>query len=473
MTDAGNAEWFAAQYKDKLRFDHRRKSWLIWRKHWWVEDRDGEVYVLAKRAVRQRQKVAVNLQADSPERAKQINWAIRSESKPALEAMIGLARYERALADDGSNWDSDPWLLGVANGIVDLRTGKLRDGRPEDRITLHTPMLFDPNAQCLRFQQFLGEVFGDDEEMVRYVQRAIGYSLTGSNQEQCIFACFGEGANGKSTLLETVRFVLGDDYAHSLPFSTFELKGRASVPNDVADLVGRRFLTSAETNESVRLNEARIKALTGEDTIGARHLYGEFFNFKSTAKIWLSFNHKPVIRDSSHGMWRRVHLIPFLRRFEDGQRDPHLKEKLLAEGSGILAWAVEGAMLWQREGLTPPSSIRKATEAYREESDALADFLAEVLVLEPGATIQAAELRSEYVQWTRESGERYPLSPREFANRLEALGLKKQLHPQTRCKMWVGIRVRPQMYVTESEQQANAPNTPNGQNDKLPLEVPI
>src|SRR5262249_4534420 len=214
-----------------------------------------------------------------------------------------------------------------------------RRGNPSDRITIHTHIQFDSSARCPRWNQFLVEVFEDNQELIDFVQRAVGYSLTGDTSEQCLFLNFGGGSNGKSTFLEVLRRVAGG-YGHNMPFSTLEIKARTSIPNDVAALAGRRLVTASETNESVRLNEERVKALTGCDAITARFLNKEFFTFHPVAKFWLAFNHKPRVADDSHGFWRRIRLIPFLHEFKDTARDKHLLEKLLAEAPGILVWAV-------------------------------------------------------------------------------------------------------------------------------------
>ncbi len=192
--------------------------------------------------------------------------------------MLALAQDFRPIADTGGGWDADPWLLGVPNGVVDLRTGELRPGRREDRITMQTAVPYDPEATCPRWKQFLVEIFADDEELIGFVQRAVGYSITGITSEQCLLVLYGTGANGKGTLTITLKFVLGD-YAWNMPFSTIEMRNRAAIPNDLAALVGRRFVMASETNDGARLNEARVKALTGCDPITARFLHAEFFTF--------------------------------------------------------------------------------------------------------------------------------------------------------------------------------------------------
>ena len=439
-SDAGNAEYFASLYENQLRYDHKRKRWLAWAGNWWIQDVDGLVNRLAKRAARLRLRDAANLEGKD-DRQHEAEWALTSESRPRLEATVKLAQSEKPLADPGMGWDSDAYLLGVANGVVDLRTGMLREGRPSDCITLHTNVPFNPTAKCPRWEQFLSEIFNNDAELVDFIYRAIGYSLTGDTREQCLFLCYGEGANGKTTLFEALRYVLGD-YAGNTPFSTLELKGRASIPNDVAALVGKRFVTAAETNEAVRLNEARVKALTGSDPIPARFLYGEWFNIRWTAKFWLAFNHKPLVSDDSYGFWRRIRLIPFPRKFAEEEADKELLSNLQAEAQGILAWAVRGCLAWQVHGLKPPTVVKDATQNYREESDSLEEFITERCIVEEEARTPKGRLWEEYQRWVKENGLHCPLDRKGLSERLEQRGYEgvRVGHERTRC--WKGLALR-------------------------------
>ena len=416
-TDAGNGEHFARLYGERIRFDHRRGRWLLWAGQWWREDDHGAVRRLAKEAARVRYQAAPEID-DLRGRASEARFAIASENRQRLEAMLMAARSEPPIADAGNQWNADPWLLGVANGVVDLRTGALRPGETGDRITYHSAIAFDPDAVCPRWERFLDEIFEGDQALVGFIERAVGYSLTGDTREQCLFTCHGSGSNGKSTFLKVLRDLAGD-YGANTPFSTFELHSRSAIPNDLAALAGRRLVTASETAEGTRLNEARLKALTGGDEITARFLHGEFFSFVPVAKFWLAVNHKPRVSDDSHGFWRRVRLIPFLRRFtEDGDQD--LPTKLEAELPGILAWAVRGALAWQAEGLRPPAAVTLATATYRDESDPLADFLATCTVEGPAYAVAAAVAFRAYGTWADDQGmgTRERLTSTAFGTRL-------------------------------------------------------
>jgi putative DNA primase/helicase len=416
-TDAGNGELFAHLYRDQVRHDHRRHHWLIWDGHHWREDADGEVRRLAIEAARYRYRLAESI-PDLTERQLEAKFAVQSENRQRLDAMLGEAKCLPPLAADGEHWDQDPYLLGVGNGVLDLRTGLLRPGCPEDNITCFCDVPYDPGAECPRWLTFLAEVFDKDADLIDFVWRIVGYALTGITYEQCLFLCYGRGANGKSIFLALLRALLGR-YAYNAPFSTFELRARSEISNDVAALAGRRLVTAAETNDSTRLNEARVKALTGCDPMTARFMYGENFTFKPVAKFFLAANHLPFVADDSYGFWRRVRLLPFLRQFTT-DADSGLEGKLLRELPGILTWAVRGCLEWQARDLTPPTSVVAATEDYREKSDLLAEFMAEYFVLGQERSMGATEAYGNYRTWAQTQGmtERETLSLSLFGRKM-------------------------------------------------------
>lgn len=437
-TDSGNAELFALLYGDGLRYDHKRGRWLMWAGHWWTPDPDGALQRMSLEVARRRLRDAAALE-DKTAKATHAKWALATESRKSREALLVLARSEHPIADSGDEWDTDPWLLGVANGVVDLRTGELGRSLPDQRVTIHTATPFFPAAKCQRWMRFLEEVFCGDPELVDFVWRAVGYSLTAYTYEQCLFVCYGTGANGKSVMLQTLCRVLGD-YVCDTPFTTFELKQRQGIPNDVAALADKRLVTSSETNEGTRLNEARVKAMTGGDLITARFLHCEFFSFTPRFKVWLAVNHKPVVRDDSHGFWRRVRLIPFLRQF-DADADRFLGQVLAEEAAGILAWAVRGCLAWQRQGLDPPEAVAAATERYRQESDPLADYVAERCTVGAEFSAQAGQLYGDYRQWAEAQGfgDREILSGRKFGERMSARYERREI---ATGRVYFGIGLR-------------------------------
>lgn len=404
LTDAGNAEAFTWLFGEDLRYDFRQRRWLAWDTQRWAPDSDGHIDRLSLRAIRARQHAALNIE-DQDRRLKSIKWAVSSENQGRLSATNNLARSMKPIADKGDKWDGDPWLLGCDNGVIDLRTGNFRAGRREDAITMSTGINFDPDARPRRFERFLSEVFDRDEELIAFIQRAAGYSLTADTREQCMLLCHGSGANGKSVLLNTLRSILGD-YALNTPFSTFEhirdTSGNAPT-NDIAPLSTARLVTASETNEARRLNEARVKAITGGDPITARYLYGEFFTYQPGFKVWLAMNHRPDVRGTDDGIWRRLLLIPFNVSFK-GREDKTLDSTLKNERAGILAWAVQGCLQWQTSGWNPPPIVQQATEAYRQESDVIGQFLTECTIRDEGKTVKAGQLYAAYQTWCTENG---------------------------------------------------------------------
>lgn len=415
LTDLGNAEYFAALYGNHLRYDHRRERWLVWSGHRWQPDADAAVYRHAATAIRRRLHDAARLD-DSEARARVAKWALSSESRGRLEALIVLARTKQPIADAGDRWDTQSMLLGVPNGVIDLTTGQLRAGQRDDRITMCAGAPFISDSTCPRWEQFQSEIFAGDASLVAYVQKVMGYSLTGDTSEQILILGHGIGSNGKGTLYNTFGDVLGD-YAYSMPFSTVEMQQRGAIPNDLAALDGRRYATASETNDGTRLNESRIKALTGCDPITARFLHGEFFTFRPQAKFWLAVNHKPVVRDDSFGFWRRIRLLPFTETFPV---TPGLAVALRAEYPGILAWAVRGCLAWQREGLTAPTAVLEATATFETDSDVVSEFLNEATTPDPTAEVRAAELYKHYKEWA----DRHGLGDRE---RLTATAFGRKL----------------------------------------------
>ena len=400
-TDTGNAELLCALHGERLRYDHRRGAWFRFGAHHWAEDGDGAVHRLAVEAARERYRMALEI-TDLEMRQEEAKFAISSENRQRLEAMLALASYQLPIATAGDGWNRDPLALAVANGVIDLDAGQLRCGRPEELISISSGVAYEPGAACPRWERFLVEIFAGDAELIDWIWRVVGYLLCGLTNEQCFFLCYGIGANGKSTFLNVLRQLLGG-YAFNTPFTTFEASSRGQIPNDLAALADRRLVTSVETGENTHLNEARLKMLTGGDPVTARFLHREFFTYLPLAKFVLAVNHKPRVRDYSHGFWRRVRLVPFEARFEEGtSADKDLDRKLTAELPGILAWAVRGHAGWRVRGLEPPAAVEAATAAYRADSDPLAVFLSERCRAEKGAVAKAATVFDAYGCWADE-----------------------------------------------------------------------
>jgi putative DNA primase/helicase len=391
---------------------------------------------LAKETVRSIYQEAA--EAESESRRKELaKHATGSEAEARIRAMLELAKSEVPVSPD--ELDADPWVLNCKNGTVDLhRTGELMAHRREDLITKLAPVEYDPEARAPAWDAFLGRVL-PGEELQSFVQRAAGYSLTGDTSEQCMFINHGTGANGKSTFQEAVSAALGD-YAMRAPSEMLLAKRAGAIPNDIARLKGSRYVTASETEEGRRLAESLVKDLTGQDTVTARFMRAEFFDFPPTHKLWLSTNHKPEIRGTDTAIWRRIRLIPWSVTIPPEEQEKRLPATLRRELAGILAWAVRGCLEWQREGLRAPDEVRRATSEYRAEMDVLAGFLGECCETGPELWDYAKDLYTSYKRWCGETGER-PETQRKFGERLRERGFQRDRGGSRGAGIWRGLRL--------------------------------
>lgn len=421
-TDAGNAEAFELLHGERFRYDHTKGSWLVWNGRFWAEDVDGEADRAALRTARERLSAAVLLE-HGRDRDASIKWALHSESVHGRRAMLISAQSIKSLATVTTQYDRNPFALTIGNGTLDLRTGKLREALPGDLVTRATDVPYDPSAKAPRWDAFLNEIFGGERGVIEYVQRAVGYSLTGSTMAQCFFLLVGGGANGKTTFLQTTVRLLGN-HAVTAAFSAFLVQQNQGPRNDLAALCGARFVKAAEAEHHARLDEAVMKQLTGEDTISARFLYHEPFEFSPQFKIWLATNHKPNIWETSDAIWRRVKLIEFNQQFMGSRANANLRQKLEGELPGILSWAVQGCLSWQKLGLKEPERVSRAVHAYRQESDQVGRFLRDTCDLRPGTRTAAKRIYDEYVLWCAKQHEK-PIANNVFAAKLADRGIEK------------------------------------------------
>ncbi len=418
LTDLGNAERLVARHGDDLRYCHPWRKWLAWDGKRWSIDVSGEVERRAVETVRAIYAEAENAD-DADERKLIARHASASESRARIEAMIALARSLPGIPVEPDQLDADPWLFTCANGTLDLRTAELREHRREDLLTKLASVEYDPEATAPRFERFLREILVEEDE-IAFVRRFAGYSLTGSTRERVFAILWGKGKNGKSTLVELLRDALGD-YAANTDVETILVRKYAGVGNDVAALRGARFVSSAEVEQGRALAESKIKNLTGRDTVTARFLFAEPFDFRPEFKLWLSTNNKPMIYGTDDAIWDRIKLIEFTQRFEGRDADTQLPEKLRAELPGVLAWMVRGCIEWQRGGLRETRRVHDATSAYRDEMDTLAGFIEERCIVRPDVWCKFADLYAAYDEWCRESNETAE-KKRRFATMLTERG---------------------------------------------------
>lgn len=422
MTDLGNAERLAVAHGENIRYCHNRSAWLTWDGTRWAWDETGAIHRLAKGVVRSIYAEAQQA-ADETRRKELAKHAIKSEAEARVQAMVNLARHEEGIPVRLDDLDADPWLLNCRNGTVDLRTGELLAHDRAHYITRCCPVAYDPMADCPLWHRFLYRIMAQSDRLITFLQRYIGYSLTGDASEQSVVILHGSGSNGKTTLMETVQALLGD-YAITTPTETLMVKRPGGIPNDVARLRGARLIAANEAEEGQRLAESLLKQLTGKDTVSARFMHGEFFDFQVTGKIWLRTNHKPVIRGTDHAIWRRIRLVPFDVVIPDAEKDARLGDKLKAELPGILAWAVRGCIDWQMDGMGMPDEVKQATEGYRNEMDVVGDFLAEKCVLLETAEVRAGTLYKAYRGWCDETGNQ-PVSTTMFGRSMAERGYAK------------------------------------------------
>ncbi len=447
-TDTGNAERLVGRHGHDLAHVHG-VGWLVWAGARWRRDETGEVERRAKESVRSIHEEAAQV-ADHERRKAFSKWAVASESVGRIRAMIALAKSEPGIPLKADQLDPDPWLLNVRNGTLDLRTGDLRPHDRGDLITKLAPVEHDPDAKAPVWEKFLGQIL-PNAAVRRFLQRYAGYSLTGDVSEQILLFLYGSGANGKSTLLNTLLEVMGD-YAQQAAPELLTIK-RGAHPTELADLQGARFVASVEVEEGKRMAESLVKQMTGGDRIKARYMRHDFFEFEPTHKIWLAANHQPVVRGTDHAIWRRIKLVPFEVTIPEPERDPKLPERLRAELPGVLAWAVRGCLEWQREGLGEPEEVRAATDAYREDMDPLREFFEEGCVFREDAWTASSDIRSAYQGWARETGER-PLEWQIVAGRLKERGChEKRRH---RGRGWQGVQLN-MPEIDGADEPANMP----------------
>ena len=433
-TDLGNARRLVSRYGENLRFCPASGKFFTWDGSRWESDTTGEVERLAKDSVQAMYSEASKL-TDAESRSQLVKHALRSEAEPRIRAMIELAKTEPEIPVTTQELDSDPWILNCLNGTLDLRSGKLLSHQRDNLCTKQVPVDFDAHAKCPMWLAFLDRIMRGNPDLIAFLQRAIGYSLTGVTNEQVVFILYGTGANGKSTFVETIRKLLAR-YALQANFTSFLDTRNEGARNDLARLSGARFVTAVEAGEGRRLSETVIKQVTGGEPITARFLYREHFEFTPQFKLYLVANHKPRIVGTDEGIWRRIRLVPFTVTIPPEERDKQVPEKLQRELPGILAWAVRGCLAWQRDGLGEPSEVTNATAEYRREMDILADFLDEHCVIGKKFSIRAGVLYDTFKNWCERNGQE-PTTQQKFGSTLRERGF--QPDKKNGERVWLGL----------------------------------
>ena len=424
LGDLDNARDFRAMFEGEFLFCHSNKKWLRFTGLRWEWCQKGEEVGAAKEVAQMLIEKAAELFKIDPNSASAKAWqalARSTRNNSRISAMLELAASEPGMSiADISELDSQPMLLGTQNGVFDLKAMGFLSPDPKLLISRQVHARYDRAATCPVWLKFLNETFLDDQDLIDYVQKAFGYSLTGVVSEEVLHFCFGRGKNGKSVMANVIVKIMGD-YVQTANFDLLALK-ESSATNDIARLAGARLVMANETRENERLDDQKLKMLVSTEKLTARFMYGEFFEFWPQFKIWLRGNYKPIVTDSSEGAWRRLRLIPFENQVPTDKTDYRLEEKLLAEKDGILAWMIDGCHKWQQTGLKSPKRIVDASNVYRNESDLLGEFLEDCCEKGQGLEEHQKIVFSAYKNWCGENGTRYP-SQRSFTRKLGSRGV--------------------------------------------------
>lgn len=433
-TDVGNAKRFRDTYGGKVKFVSGW-GWLVYNGNFW--GKRNNVLNFAE-------KIAISIRPDSSleesdENASHLmRWSKASQSHPRLSAMVRLARNYKGILYSPDSFDANPWLLNCKNGTLDLYKDELYPHKPEDLITKYIPINYTQTKNCPLWFSFLDRIFEGNQVLIEYLQKSVGYTLTGLTKEQVLFILYGKGNNGKTTFLETLRFIL-NDYSAQADFNTFLERKSEGARNDLARLAGKRFVTATEIGRGKKMAEEVVKQITGGDKVTARFLYKEYFEYAPQFKIFMATNNKPVIRGTDLGIWRRIRLIPFSVIIAENERDYELSEKLKDESEGILAWAVEGCRKWKVEGLGNPPGIMDASKEYRAEMDKLGAFIEDCCVIQEGTYELFGKLYSEYLSWCNNK-EVKTLSEKAFGFALKERGFEKGRKNQGAIRKGINLK---------------------------------
>jgi len=424
--DIRNAKAFAHKWRGKLVFVTTRRVWLRWNgQHWEACEKEEQVACAKELCTEMLQQSVAAFNGDQDKGKKLIQDAMALHNLPKIMAMLNLAISEPGMAVAEAELDADPMMLGVQNGVVDLKTGSLLVNRPEMLITRFCNAAFIPGAACPEWLKFLDDVFQGDQHTIECVQQLLGYTLTGWTVEEILIICFGFGSNGKSVFNNVVQRILGG-YSRTAPSTLLTVRRADDTGprNDIASLASARYVSVNELQAGDKLDEQVVKLLAGREAISARFLNREFFEFMPTFTAWLRTNHKPIITGQDDGIWRRLVPIPFLRKFENHEKKPHLEAALMLEKEGILQWMLQGTSLYLKDGLKLSPAIKAEHASYRKASDLLGEFLGDKTIVDPNEKIEQAILYQHWNFWCSANGVRFG-SKKSFTQRLAERGFSE------------------------------------------------
>lgn len=438
LTEMGNAKRLIQRHGQDFRYVASWKTWMLWNGKYWNRDQTGEIY---RRAIETVQSIRVEAQGltDTAQCKAQEAWGKKSESLHNIQAMVRLAQRDAKVVATPEQFDRDPMSLNVLNGTINLRTGDLRAHCQSD---LHSKLVqvdYDPEAKAPRFIAFLKEIFNNDRQLINYLQRAVGYSITGNVGEQVLFFLYGRGANGKTTLLNLLLDLLGPYAVTAASHLVVRRKGD-SHPTGLSDLEGKRLAVCTEVAEGSRMDEVLMKRLAGGDRLTARRMRQDYHEFRPSHKLWFGANHQPIVMGTDHAIWRRIHLVPCTVTIPDEHQDRSLAKQLQNELPGVLAWAVRGCRKWQQKGLMPPAVVRNATKSYRDSMDVFGEWLHDHCIPKSDARTPTIDLFDDYHDWATRSGYR-PLTKAMFGRKLGERGYKAAKGGNG-ARLHIGIRLR-------------------------------
>ena len=448
-THAGNGERFVLWRGGNVRYCPSFEWWYVWNvvEGRWAKDELGIVQELGKEVIRLLYAEAAN-HADSSKRKELAKWATQCETPGAVNQMLEWAKTDPCIAVSFDIFDKDPLHLNLKNGWIDMKAMTFFPHAKDKFFTMLIPVEYDPKATCPQWIAFLNRIFKSNPEkdlIIDFIQRAIGYTLTGDTSERAIFLMHGLGANGKTVFIRVLEHLFGE-YGASVSSVSFTTAMATNVRNDLARLKGKRFVWASENSSDTVLDEENIKRWTGGDTVVCRFLFREEFTYRPNFKIWWVFNHRPKIRDATDSIWDRIHLIPCEERIPSAEQDKHLTEKLILELPGIFNWALEGYKKLRRGGLNPPKAVKEATVEYRNDEDALHDFLESYFVLQGSVTTLSDDWRTPfgeiydlYKEWSFTQGYKKPWSKKKIGS---LLGERFQQHRTGTSREYIGLRPR-------------------------------
>ncbi len=438
LTDLGNAERLRYLHGDDLRYCREQKTWYVWDHQRWAQDVTGKTQCRAFDTMRKTLKAAADL-SNSQEKRALVKHALRSENASGIKAMLDNASCLPGIAIRRDQPDQSAWLFNCSNGTIDLQTGELRAHDRKDMLTQLAPEAFDPSAKCERWPKFLDQIMDGQEELVDYLQRVVGYAMIGAALEHVLIIFHGSGANGKSTFCSVLQHVFGDYAKQAAPDLLVAQRYGSGHPCDVADLANARLAINSEISVGGRLDESKVKRITGGDKIKARPLYESFIEFDARFTLVYCVNQRPEVKGGDDAIWRRIHLVPFVVTIPVEDQDKELADKLKEEASGILAWAVRGCLEWRRIGLSPPDQVLEATKEYRSDMDQILTFLDDRYEDAPGEEVYFRDLYEDYERWAETAGFD-PMSKTKLGKIMRAKNYKRGKGKKGGARVYLGLR---------------------------------